>query len=157
LAAMPTAAQGYHYGYYYPDEQLFVTYIQKPNFQFNFTPDDFAAFTQQYPSYNVRPATTTSFYYEPASSSNALVEIRLPDANGKVWFDGAATSSTGVNRRYQTPTLAAGSKFQYQVKATWMKDGKEISQERVVYVTRGETTVVDFARPANSLPDRRSP
>jgi uncharacterized protein (TIGR03000 family) len=133
------------YGIYYPDEQKFVTYDEKPNVQFNITPQRFAEFTGQYmPASRV---SSSSFYYAPAPTE-AWVRIQVPDANAKVWFDGAATKSTGMDRLYQTPVLELGSSYTYRLKATWMKDGKQVSQDRVIQVTPGQTTVVDLARAA---------
>jgi uncharacterized protein (TIGR03000 family) len=149
LAASSAHAQRI-YGIYYPDEQKFVTYDEKPNIQFNITPQRFAEFTHQYVPRQYVPGSrvsSSSFYYAPAPAE-ALVRIQVPDANAKVWFDGAATKSTGMDRLYQSPVLELGSTYTYRIRATWMKDGKEVSQDRLIQVAPGQTTLVDFARAA---------
>jgi uncharacterized protein (TIGR03000 family) len=78
----------------------------------------------------------------PAGS--AQVEVVLPDPNAKVWFDGALTQQTGVDRFFHTPALSPNSTSTYRVRASWMQDGSEVVQERVVSVTPGQTSVADF-------------
>jgi uncharacterized protein (TIGR03000 family) len=70
----------------------------------------------------------------------------LPDPQATVLFDGRPTTSTGAERSYHTPDLAPGGSYQYKLRVTWMQDGNQVSQERVVSVTPGRTTDVVFSR-----------
>jgi uncharacterized protein (TIGR03000 family) len=77
----------------------------------------------------------------------AQIRVILPDPQARVWFDGKATSQTGTDRLFDTPELADGSTYNYQLRAAWTtREGREITQERTVAVTPGRTTVIDFAR-----------
>jgi uncharacterized protein (TIGR03000 family) len=76
----------------------------------------------------------------------ANVRVIVPDPQARVWFDGSLTSQTGTDRLYHTPYLTVGSTYRYQIRASWAKDGREVSQERTVSVTPGQTTLVDFTR-----------
>jgi uncharacterized protein (TIGR03000 family) len=80
---------------------------------------------------------------------NAQINVLLPDPNAKVWFDGSPTTSTGTERLYHTPDLSTSVTNTYRIRATWLVNGKEITQERVVGVAAGRGTVVDFTRPAS--------
>jgi uncharacterized protein (TIGR03000 family) len=88
-------------------------------------------------------------YYDPpaqAVADYANVRVIVPDPQARVWFDGSLTSQTGKDRLYHTPSLTAGSTYSYQIRASWMQDGREVSQERTVSVKPGQTTVGDFTR-----------
>ena len=97
---------------------------------------------------------STSYYYEPqadysaapssATNNSATVRVLLPDANARVWFDGAPTQQTGADRVFNTPALAPGATNNYRIRASWMQNGQEVTQERIVAVTPGASAVVDF-------------
>ena len=108
-----------------------------------------------YPRYSnyYAPATEyytppTQYYAQPAPVVNNYANIRVivPDPQARVWFDGNSTSQTGTDRLFNSPSLTIGSTYNYQIRASWMQGGKEVSQERTVSVTPGQTTVVDFTR-----------
>ena len=82
----------------------------------------------------------------PVAADYAEIKVTVPDAKARVWFDGNSTIQTGKDRLFYTPTLKKGSTGTYQIRATWMQGGKEVSQTRNVMVTPGQTTVVDFSR-----------
>jgi len=63
-----------------------------------------------------------SFYSGPTPEQNkALVHIRVPDAQAKVWIENALTDRTGVDRWFVSPELEAGKKYVYTIKASWIK------------------------------------
>jgi uncharacterized protein (TIGR03000 family) len=100
--------------------------------------------------------TRPSFYYaDPAANlstprvlDSGRLQIFLPDANAQVWIEGQRTQTTGANRVYQSPTLTRGKPYTYTVKATWMQDGKEVTDERTVPISADSTAVIDFTKPA---------
>jgi uncharacterized protein (TIGR03000 family) len=82
----------------------------------------------------------------------ASVRVILPDPKATVLMDGNKTTSTGPERLYHTPELAPGT-YSYEISATWMQDGKEVTQVRTVPVTPGRTSVVNFTQPqSEALP-----
>jgi uncharacterized protein (TIGR03000 family) len=79
----------------------------------------------------------------------ALVVVRLPDPSAQVLFNGERTYTQGLSvREFTTPELAAGKTYTYTVTATWTRDGRPVTQERQVRVSRGQVSTVDFTRPA---------
>jgi uncharacterized protein (TIGR03000 family) len=106
-------------------------------------------------------APATSYYYAPsgtassvpAASNAASIHVVLPDPQATVLFDGRATTSTGADRYYHSPELAPGGSYKYQLRVTWTQDGRQVTQDRTVAVTPGQTTDVVFARvPSEGLP-----
>jgi uncharacterized protein (TIGR03000 family) len=102
--------------------------------------------------YNDPPAQYYSpaaqYYAPPAPVVNdfANVNVIVPDPQARVWFDGNATSQAGTERLFHMPSLTMGSTYNYQIRASWMQGGREVSQVRTVSVTPGQTTMVDFTR-----------
>jgi uncharacterized protein (TIGR03000 family) len=97
------------------------------------------------PSYYAAPST--QFYYEPApqqAPDTAQIRVLVPDPNARVWFDGNPTQQTGTDRLFHTPSLQAGVANTYRIRATFMQNGREMTQERVVSVTPGRMSMVDF-------------
>jgi uncharacterized protein (TIGR03000 family) len=111
--------------------------------------DDYTYPTYTYPSdsYYYTPSAP---YYEPpiqsAPAPIAYIRVIVPDPQARIWFDGAATMQTGTDRLFNTPSLTIGSTYNYRVRAAWMQDGREVTQERTASVTPGQTTMVDFSR-----------
>jgi uncharacterized protein (TIGR03000 family) len=110
------------------------------------------------PSYYAYPDTTYRYSYSPAAPlvndaprvdpAAATIQVILPNPDAEVTFDGSRTSSVGRVRLYHTPALDASRTNSYRIGAAWTQDGRPISDARVVSVTPGQTTVVDFTQPA---------
>jgi len=122
-----------------------------------------------YPSYSYAPDyyPSTSFYYDPAlqttNDGSARIRVILPDSSARVMFDGHATQQVGTDRIFQTPPLSRDATNSYRIRATWMQNGREMSRERVVNVTPGQMSVVDFNQadsqtlPPPSVPNSQTP
>jgi uncharacterized protein (TIGR03000 family) len=78
---------------------------------------------------------------------NAQIKVLVSDPNAKVWFDGNPTTSTGAERLFHTPDLTPGATNTYRIRAAWMVNGKQVTQEQVVPVQSGRGSVADFTRP----------
>jgi len=132
---------GYYSGYYYPSYGYSYPY-------------DSGYYDYAYPSYggysSAYPSTTTIVRQPPAVNVNtAQVVVRLPDANGEVWFDGQKMNGqTGAARSYTTPPLEPGRTYSYQVSAAWHQNGRLVTQERTVNVSAGSAVAVDFGQSA---------
>jgi uncharacterized protein (TIGR03000 family) len=51
----------------------------------------------------------------------------------------------GTERVFSSPPLEAGKDFVYTIRAAWMQDGREVSEEKTLIVTAGQPLVADFA------------
>jgi uncharacterized protein (TIGR03000 family) len=71
------------------------------------------------------------------SPNRALVRLTVPNADADVWFEGTETQQKGFQRVFATPELEPGKRYTYKVKARWMENGKEMTQEKDVTVEPG--------------------
>ena len=104
------------------------------------TPDYLDGITNAVP-----PAAYQSFY-PPAtgqSDNTAQVIVNVPP-DAKVWFDDKPTTSTGAVRQFDSPPLKPGTRYTYDVKASWTENGREVTRTRQVEVSAGDHVNVQF-------------
>jgi len=83
----------------------------------------------------------------PAGSKGeapASIEVVVPNADAKIWFQGQETRRSGKVREFESPRLASGSSYAYEVRAQWMDGDQPVTQTRTVPVRAGERVRVDF-------------
>jgi uncharacterized protein (TIGR03000 family) len=73
----------------------------------------------------------------------ASIFVHVP-ADAEVLFDNEKTSQTGEFRQFETPSLAPGRDFTYQIRARWMDGGRSVDMKRKVTVRAGDRLGVDF-------------
>jgi uncharacterized protein (TIGR02246 family) len=78
----------------------------------------------------------------------ALVLAVPPDA--EIFFDRTATTQRGSERRFVSPPLQIGNKYDYEIRARWTENGRTVQQTRKVSVTGGEAVRVDFLTPVSA-------
>jgi uncharacterized protein (TIGR03000 family) len=77
-------------------------------------------------------------------ANTASIRVTVP-ADAKVWFDDRKTTQTGSERLFESPPLAPGSDYSYDIKVQWRdRDGKEMTQTRRVHVSANASISVDF-------------
>jgi len=87
---------------------------------------------------------STSAYRPAASSDNvATIHMTVPE-NAEIWFDDAQTKQRGADRTFYSPPLTPSREFSYDVKARWMENGMEMTQNHRVTVRAGATVDVSF-------------
>jgi uncharacterized protein (TIGR03000 family) len=104
-----------------------------------------------------RPNVSPSRFYIPTdtvadwgpAAYTAEIEVLVPD-DAAVWFNDWKGKSTGPVRRFQSPSLTPGQKYEYTVKARWEENGRPVTQTRPAFVTAGARVRVDFFAPADS-------
>jgi uncharacterized protein (TIGR03000 family) len=105
--------------------------------------------TPSYP-YGYYSLTPSNLGYQsdspPATDNTARVTLTVP-AGARVTFGGAATSSTGTVREYQSPPLTPGRPYTYDVEATWSDNGKEVTQTQHINLTAGARVKAAFPIP----------
>ena len=100
------------------------------------------------PTYEQLPPGTTIVNPDPSRQSNypagsgAQIQMRLPNPEATVSFDGAETKQKGLMRLFTTPAL--DGTYSYKVTATWEQNGQRMMRERTVSVRPGATVMVDF-------------
>jgi len=89
-----------------------------------------------YPTYSYYPYTPPVYVPDyssaygtpvPATATGAIVQVRVPSADAKVWFDGVQTAQTGLLRTFNSPPLTSGN-YHYQIKVRWIEGGRVVEQ-----------------------------
>jgi len=96
-----------------------------------------------YPSASVE--NSRAYYPGSADADKVLINVSVP-ADAKITFQGAKTTQTGGQRRFLSPSIAAGYRYAYSVQATWMDNGKEVIQTRSIAVVPGDVVHLSFTR-----------
>ena len=115
-------------GYYYPNG---ATYPIVPSTSYYYNP-----------SMNITPAS-----YAANQSTSAMIDVQVP-ADAKVWFGDVPTKQTGAMRSFSSPSLEPNATYHYTIRAQWDDNGKMKEETRSVEVRAGQTSTVDFTRPA---------
>jgi uncharacterized protein (TIGR02246 family) len=92
----------------------------------------------------------------PAAQTGAVITIALPP-DAEIFFDGAATTQRGSERRFVCPPLQVGKRYVYEIRARWTENGRSVQQTKKVSVRGGDRVRVDFLAPlsANNQTDGR--
>jgi uncharacterized protein (TIGR03000 family) len=81
--------------------------------------------------------------YGPLRNS-ALLSVKVP-GDAKVFVNDRPTSSTGEDREYISRDLQPGARYSYKVRAEFTRDGKAVSEEKIVQLTAGQNSALNFA------------
>src|SRR5262249_19013297 len=92
----------------------------------------------------------SSYYTSNAGNNQVLLHVTVPRPDDRVWVEDQLTQSSGNERMFISPPLEPGSSYTYTVRATWMENGREVSQERKIPVTPGREVTLDFTRTQGS-------
>jgi uncharacterized protein (TIGR02246 family) len=84
-----------------------------------------------------------------AARAGAVITVAVPP-DAQVFFDGAPTAQGGSERRFLSPLLDVGPKYNYDVRARWTQNGRTVQQTQKVSVTGGDTVRIDFLAPLAS-------
>lgn len=83
----------------------------------------------------------------PTSARCARLEVRLPCSDAEVWVNRSKTTASGLERSFESPELADGKEYGYELVARWTENGQPKAESRKVNVTAGTTHLVDFNQP----------
>lgn len=78
--------------------------------------------------------------------STAKLYVTLP-ADAKLTINGSPTVSTSESRVFESPSLAPGKTFYYELKATVVRDGRTETVTKTVDVRAGEDSRVTIEIP----------
>ena len=94
-------------------------------------------------------AATVNRPSPPPVDTLAHVTIRVP-TDAEIWIEGTKTTSTGPIREFVSPPLTSGSRYTYDIKASWNENGHAVTQTQHVGVSAGAHVNVDFPVPPKS-------
>ena len=75
----------------------------------------------------------------------ATLRVLVPVPDAKLEIQGKLTTRTGTTRTFDSPLLAPGRGYLYDLKATWVEDGKTITRQKTARVMAGQTVEVDMS------------
>ncbi len=87
----------------------------------------------------------------PANPDCFRITVRVPDESAELWVEKKATQARGKERIFDSPPLKAGETYRYELIANWKEDGQQRAESRVVTAKPGQSVVVDFSKPDNSV------
>jgi len=93
--------------------------------------------------YDGSDMSQSGYYAPPAPDNTARIRVHVPE-DAKVWVAGEATKQTGSERMFGSPTLTPGKTYTYDIKASWMEDGKRVEKTQKVRIRANETSNVTF-------------
>src|SRR5262249_31075720 len=121
----------YSYGSYdYSDPYSYGSYDYSYPYSYDTYPYSYGGVAPSYADGTTSaapPAATSPSAYPGAAvtaqaDTLAHLTVRVP-ADARVWFDGAATTSTGPVRQFPSPPLTPGKRYSYEVRASWKEGG----------------------------------
>lgn len=85
---------------------------------------------------------------DPVPAAGCLrVAVAVPHPAAELYVDGVRTAQTGTARVFESPELAAGGEYRYELVARWVEGGEPVVRKRTVSGKPGEVVRVDFAGP----------
>jgi len=101
--------------------------------------DYYSPYTAYYPNDGASYPYPYATYYPTQADDGSAATIRMSVAGeARVWFDGAATSQTGADRTFVSPSLARGHEYVYHLRVQWNDNGKTVERTRDVTVHAGD-------------------
>jgi uncharacterized protein (TIGR03000 family) len=95
------------------------------------------------PGKDALPAPTKEKGGEVAIPTRARLIVELP-ADAKLYIDDHLMTTTSGRRTFNTPVLAAGQTYYYEIRAEVVRDGKPVVEERKIVVKAGREIRADF-------------
>jgi len=128
--------------YYGPGAESTFGYANQPDYYSNEATPEYADFASG-------PGNRTYGNLATEDINAVRFNVRVP-ANAEVMFEGEKTTQTGAMRQYISPPLTPGGNYTYDIRASWMENGRQVSRTRHVPVRAGEVVRVDFLRRESS-------
>src|SRR5262245_31455607 len=93
------------------------------------------------------------------AQDKARLRVFLPPTDVRLEIQGLvlAQKPGAVERLFESPPLTNGKSYIYDIKATWVENGKTVVRERSVKVMGGQTSEVDLRNADEPAPDKSPP
>jgi len=95
---------------------------------------------------SMRPIPVVTKAYAPSlapPATAALVNVVLP-ASADLWFEGMQIPGGGSLRQFTSPELNPLNAYTYDVRASWLDNGKVVTQSQRLLVRAGDRLTVTF-------------
>ena len=86
----------------------------------------------------------------------ATLRVRLM-ADAQLVIDDYTTQQTGTLRTFVSPPLEVGKSYHYTLKWTYQKDGKPVTQTKVVHIRAGDDEEVDLREEDGKKREKKKP
>jgi len=80
---------------------------------------------------------------QASNATSASFVVKVP-ADAQVFVNDLATKSTGAERRYTSRGLLPGHTYTFNVRVEYVRDGKPVTETKVVRLTAGSTDELAF-------------
>ena len=81
-----------------------------------------------------------------AATSTTVITITVPTDDTQLSIDGHAVAGTGVARRFETPPLAAGRTYKYEIVAKWAPNNyTNMTRTKILTFRPGERLKIDLS------------
>jgi uncharacterized protein (TIGR03000 family) len=142
----------YDYGYY--SDYAWDPYLQAAATWPSVLSNGSAEVTPVYPEVETSGTTLTTGYQSSSPPETgtgqpdgvARITVIVPPA-AEVSFDDTMTLSKGAVRQYDSPPLTPGTRYTYDITASWNENGRDVTQTQRVEVTAGANVTVRFPAP----------
>jgi len=74
---------------------------------------------------------------------SATLTVNVP-GEARVFVNGLATTSTGAERQFVSRNLRRGARYNYEIRAELVRDGKVVTETKSVQLATGETAELAF-------------
>jgi uncharacterized protein (TIGR03000 family) len=72
-----------------------------------------------------------------SAEAPVTIQVRLPE-DAEMWVDGKKMAEKGSSRRFQSPPLAPGQDYVYELRVRWKEDGRTMDYTRNITVRAGD-------------------
>ena len=85
------------------------------------------------------------------NENQIALRVNVPDAVC-VWIEGQPTRQMGTERVYLSPPLEPGKTYTYTVRAAWMANGREMTEEKKQEGQPGQEVAINFTDRSDRMP-----
>jgi uncharacterized protein (TIGR03000 family) len=91
------------------------------------------------PVYVPEAGVSYSYYpqYQSEDADTVLLRLRVP-GDARVWLEDQATSQSGTDRSFVSPSLVPGREYVYHIRVQWDENGKAVERTHAVTVHAGD-------------------
>ena len=83
----------------------------------------------------------------PVKTGSIEIDLQVP-TDAKVYFNGAATTQTGMSRAFVTAPLTPGYEYSYAIRVQWHEGNRLVERTRDLSFMAGDHVRVDFTQPS---------